>query len=187
MEAPMQDEKIDAYVLVRGTGPGQLAELFALPSTESVTIRFHTKLVGRYDALFVLEAETIGDIQEWVLEDLRSHGRLTSETHIGIIPVPNPIKRVSYHPPDLASYVRIRVRKGQALKVLAEVQEIPGVTGANVVTGAIDLLVEIASPGLNGIRDAILEMQAVDGIRSTESMIAFPGPSSSGPTTSGPA
>ena len=74
------------------------------------------------------------------------------------------------------------MRKGQALKVLADVQDIPGVTGANVVTGTIDLLVEIASPGLPGIRDAILEMQAIDGIRSTESLLAFPGPSSSGPT-----
>ncbi len=178
----MADDRIDAYVLVRSTGPGQLAELFALASTETVTIRFHTKLVGRYDALFVLEADSIPDIQEWVLDDLRSHGRITSETHIGIIPVPNPIKRVSYVPPNLASYVRVRVRKGQALKVLAEVQDIPGVTGANVVTGSIDLLVEIASPNLPGIRDAILEMQAIDGIRSTESLLAFPGPSSSGPT-----
>ncbi len=178
----MRDDTIDAYVLVRSTGPGQLAQLFALPSTQTVSIRFHTKLVGRYDALFVLEAGTIPDIQDWVLNDLRSHGRLTSETHIGIIPVPNPIKRVSYMPPNLASYVRVRVRKGQALKVLAEVQDIPGVTGANVVTGTIDLLVEIASPTLPGIRDAILEMQAIDGIRSTESLLAYPGPSSSGPT-----
>lgn len=178
----MVEEMLDAYVLVRSTGPGQLAQLFALHSTEAVTIRFRTKLVGRYDALFVLEAATIAEIQDWVLDDLRSHGRLTSETHIGIIPVPNPIKRAAYIQGNLASYVRVRVRKGQALRVLAEVQEIPRVTGANVVTGAVDLLVEIASPTLEGIRDAILEMQAIDGIRSTESLLAFPGPSSSGPT-----
>ena len=178
----MREEMLDAYVLVRSTGPGQLAQLFALPSTETVTIRFHTKLVGRYDALFVLQAEEIADIQDWVLNELRSHGRLTSETHLGIIPVPNPIKRIAYIQGNLAAYIRVRVRKGQALKVLADVQDIPGVTGANVVTGTIDLLVEIASPGLPGIRDAILEMQAIDGIRSTESLLAFPGPSSSGPT-----
>jgi hypothetical protein len=178
----MREEMLDAYVLVRSTGPGQLVQLFALPSTETVTIRFHTRLVGRYDALFVLEAEKIADIQDWVLDDLRSHGRLTSETHIGIIPVPNPIKRAAYIQGNLASYIRVRVRKGQALKVLADVQDIPGVTGANVVTGTIDLLVEIASPTLAGIRDAILEMQAIDGIRTTESLLAFPGPSSSGPT-----
>jgi hypothetical protein len=178
----MRVEKIDAFVLVRSTGPGQLAKIFALPSTEAVNVRFRTRLVGRYDAFIVLEADRLQDIQDWVLDDLRSQGRVSTETLIGIIPVPNGIKRGGYEHPNLLSYVRIRVRRGQALRVLAEVQQVPGVTGANVVAGPVDLLVEITSPTLPGLRDAILEMQAIEGIRSTESLLAAPSASSSGPT-----
>jgi hypothetical protein len=167
-------EEIDAYVLVRSTGPGQLAKLFTLESTDRVKVRFHTRLVGRYDAFFALTAERIDDIQDWVIDDLRSQGRVTSETLVGIIPVPLSIKRGVYESPNLLSYVRIRVRRGEALRVLAEVQEVPGVTGANVVVGPVDLLVEVSSPTLSGLRDAILEMQAIDGIRSTESLLAAP-------------
>jgi DNA-binding Lrp family transcriptional regulator len=176
----MQDEKIDAYVLVRSTGPGQLAKLFAVASTDAVKVRFHTRLVGRYDALFVLEGDKLEDVQDFVLDELRAQGSLSTETLVGIIPVPMGIKRGAYIAPYLAAYVRVRARRGQALKVLAEVQEVPGVTGANVVTGAVDLLVEIASPTLNGLRDAILEMQAIDGIRSTESLLAAPSSPGSG-------
>jgi DNA-binding Lrp family transcriptional regulator len=68
----------------------------------------------------------------------------------------------------IEAYVLIHAEIGKAAQVVAEVKEIPAVTGAVVVTGPYDVLAHVAATDVDSLgKLAVSEIQAVDGVSRT--------------------
>jgi DNA-binding Lrp family transcriptional regulator len=68
----------------------------------------------------------------------------------------------------IEAYVLIHTEIGKAAQVVAEVKEIPAVTGAVVVTGPYDVLAHVAAKDVDSLgKLAVGEIQAVSGVSRT--------------------
>ena len=68
----------------------------------------------------------------------------------------------------IEAYVLIHTEIGKAAQVVAEVKEIPAVTGAVVVTGLYDVLAHVAAKDVDSLgKLAVSEIQAVNGVSRT--------------------
>jgi hypothetical protein len=169
---------IDAYVFVRDTKSGQVDALMGLKdATGGVVQRWAPRAIGRYEAFLALEAADLRALQDYVVDTLRTVGRLGTEVLVSILPTLNPLKRGA-RLGAVAAVVRVRLAKGAIIdRVVAAVNEVDGVTGTAVVTGPVDLLVEVQGDSLDDVRRAVLDLQAVKGIRRTETVLMADPPS----------
>ena len=72
------------------------------------------------------------------------------------------------------AYVMIKAHTGEADRLRTEIQGIDGVERAHIVAGDVDLIavVEVDTPG--AVKDiAATEIQAIDGVGSTQTYIAM--------------
>ncbi len=68
----------------------------------------------------------------------------------------------------IEAYVLIQTEVGKAAQVVADVNEIPGVTRAVVLTGPYDLLAHVAATDVDSLgKLAVSEIQAVDSVVRT--------------------
>jgi DNA-binding Lrp family transcriptional regulator len=86
---------------------------------------------------------------------------------------------------DLRAFIFARCERGNVdrREVAQRMCELPYVVRCNVIAGDWDLLVEVVSPSMDSLGDAILdELSKVGGIASTQTMVSFydySGPASS--------
>ena len=68
----------------------------------------------------------------------------------------------------IEAYVLIQTEVGKVAQVVAEVNEIPGVTRAVVLTGPYDVLAHVAATDVDSLgKLAVHEIQAVDSVVRT--------------------
>ncbi len=86
---------------------------------------------------------------------------------------------------DLRAFIFARCERGNVDRrnVAQKICEFPYVVRCNVVAGDWDLLIEVVSPSMDSLGDAILDgLSKVGGIASTQTMVSFydySGPASS--------
>ncbi len=65
----------------------------------------------------------------------------------------------------IEAYVLIQTEIGEAVQVVAELTEIPGVTRVVVLAGPYDVLVHVAAADMDSLgKLAVSEIQAVNGV-----------------------
>lgn len=72
------------------------------------------------------------------------------------------------------AYVMVKAHTGEADRLQSEIQAIDGVERAHIVAGDVDLIVVVDVDSPAAVKDvAATQIQAVDGIESTQTYIAM--------------
>jgi len=72
------------------------------------------------------------------------------------------------------AYVMVKAHTGEADRLRAAIEEVPGVESAHIVAGDVDLIavVDVDSPA--GVKDvAATQIQGIDGVEDTQTYIAM--------------
>ncbi|MBA3551814.1 MAG: hypothetical protein H0W27_02940 [Actinobacteria bacterium] len=161
---------MDAFVLVREASLPIVQDLRGLVPDESNPVRFVTPLSGRHDALVVLEVDSLGQLQDYVLETIHGERQLSTETAVSLIDGPLRIKRVP--PSPVECFVRIRVERGRAAEVMEVVSAIPGYRGSAVVAADFDVLLELGGETFEEVAGGLLQLHMVEGIVASAASFA---------------
>lgn len=71
----------------------------------------------------------------------------------------------------VSAYILIQTEVGKAAEVAAAVRQIPGVLGADDVTGPFDCVVRVQAPTMDDLgRLVVSQVQKLDGITKTTTM-----------------
>ena len=73
----------------------------------------------------------------------------------------------------VTAYVLINTSPGRAMDVAKKLQETPGVTVADAITGEYDVIARLEGPDVNAIGGVIVEaVQKIDGVFKTVTCLA---------------
>jgi len=71
----------------------------------------------------------------------------------------------------VSAYILIQTEVGRAAAVADEVRQIPGVLGADDVTGPYDVVVRVSAPSIDDLGKLVVSrVQMLDGITKTTTM-----------------
>jgi hypothetical protein len=166
----LEEGRMDAFVFVREVSGPIAGDLRALVPEESNPVRYVTTLSGRYDAMLALEAESLGELQSYVLDTIHGQRQLATETAIQLVEGPLRIKRLPAR--EIECFVRIKAEPGRAQEVLEGTSGLPGYQGSAIVAAEFDVLLELGGSTFEEVAGALLQMHRIEGIRSSASSFA---------------
>lgn len=68
----------------------------------------------------------------------------------------------------MRAYVLINALPGRALEVVAKIRSVPGVTGADAITGQYDVIASFEARDFSVLGSAVVDkIQKLDGVRRT--------------------
>jgi DNA-binding Lrp family transcriptional regulator len=72
------------------------------------------------------------------------------------------------------AYIPVNYEIGAEKNILNKLKTFPGVTEASEVNGVYDIVVKIASDGLDSLKDTItIDIRTIDSVRSTMTLIVM--------------
>lgn len=67
----------------------------------------------------------------------------------------------------MKAYMFINAMRGQSLGVTKAIRDIPGITGADAITGDYDVVATVEARDLSDLRTTMAGVQAMDGVLKT--------------------
>jgi hypothetical protein len=180
---------MDAYVFLRDLSAPTLTVLSDLVTqeqgTEGARIRAVATTTGQYDAVAFVEGSSIAELQDVVMNEIRSKaGASFTETAVRV-EVPEPDAESSWILPmapkrrlvaEQEALVLVRVDAARVVDVYAALADretgLAGLLGAAVITGEYDILVELGASSFEELSADILAVGAYEGVASTETLFA---------------
>jgi len=181
------DDGLHAFVFVDHTDQpigSVLGALRKLSGSSHGRVVWAGSFIGDYRALVHVSAEDaddLGGIQDFIERDLWGAGvRCTAGTELKVAN----FKGTKRSTPDIVGIVGIRTAHGAALAVMEEIARrdpefadddarIDGFVGASLLTGHVDILLQLNADSLTGLHDLLLQpsIASIDGIVSTSTAV----------------
>jgi DNA-binding Lrp family transcriptional regulator len=155
------EEKIYAYVFVKGAIQGFLNSLLGLAEGEETAIRYAAVLTGDTHAIAAVEVNNLGELEAVIHHEVfRITPTLTTSTAIGLCrpaPIGCNMPRIQLCEHPVEAFIRIWVQRGRAEDVVADLLAIDGIDEAGVVAGDFDVLTVICVPTLDEVIARLLD------------------------------
>jgi DNA-binding Lrp family transcriptional regulator len=162
---------INAYVFVSDAHDADVERLRGLPGG-APGVRAVGILNGPYDAIAAVSAESMGQLRQIVLGDIRGGESPRTDTAVALRPYSLKIPMSPDLPPFVA-FVRAHLQPGRGKDALQAVEAIPGFVGAVLVAGSFDLLLEFGRDTLDDLSAVLTDrLPGIPGLVSTVTSIA---------------
>ena len=132
-------------------------------------VRAAVAVVGDWDVLAALHAQTLGGIAESVARDVhRIDGVLRTVT---APVVPGDVLGLAG---GEACFVHVRAAPGAAAHLLESIGELEDVAAVALIAGEYDLIVEVPYPWEQAARVIVGDILSLEGIAATRTLVAVP-------------